>query len=62
MSITKEEFSNMLKAGNYTPEFKDFLEKTTIKYIEEKFPWLMGQFKCRVDGTTGYIEKIARGK
>ena len=44
--MTKDEFSDLLNKGNYTPEFRAFLEKATIKWIELIFQPL----KCKIKG------------
>ena len=55
--MTREEFSKKLKDGNYSNEFKKFLEEKTIEYLEGKLPVLKGQYKCEIDGTIGVIKR-----
>lgn len=45
--MTEEEFSNLLKKGNYTPEFRKFLENATIAWEESKRPQLKGKIKVK---------------
>lgn len=50
--MTKEEFSELLNKGNYTQEFRKFLENATIAWEESKHPELRGKIKVKWIGDT----------